>query len=213
MKFPSKGWIWIILALAGLAAAGFIFRGFFMQQVIMPIALLIWAIARIFLSIDQEVYWIALVFAAFVLGLGLLPVRSNGAALDKDAQNNLSGKRFLYWRKIIVRSTRSREERAVLNANLRDLAVNVIAMEEQEHPNAVRDAILHRRLDLPEDIRDFLAEGERRREPTAGKGLPGWFARMRKQPTAADVDIERLLEFLERYTETKDDHRLNSENG
>lgn len=209
MKTAARRWVVLVLALAAILSAGLIFRDFLMQNVIMPIALLLWAILRVFMSIDQEVYWVILIFAAFVLGLGLLPVRGS-RAVGPSQSAEPTARRFNYWHAIIRQAAKSREAREALESNLRELAVNVIAMEEQKHPNAVREDILQRRLDLTEDIRAFLLRGANGRRQTSKKGLQGRLTglvkRSNSQVGAERLSPEKLLEYLERYAEIRDDH-------
>ncbi len=216
MKKSQRRWIILLVALAGLLAIGWAFRGFLMANVIMPVVLTIWMILRVFMTVDQVVYWVVFIFAAFVLGLGLLPGRESLVVSSDESIGSHRSKRFSYWNKLIQRSEKSREDRIVLENNLRDLAVNVIATEEQMPPEEVRRSLSQRSLSLPDEVYQFLTPGAVEKGQDKASPLKEWLAnrdrKSRKTEVAATMDTQRLLEYLEKYAEIMDEHERNHKN-
>lgn len=207
----SKRLILILVLLAVLLSAGIVFRVFLMNSVIMPASLVLWAVIRVFLSIPQEAYWVGLVFTAFVLGLRLLPIRSETLKRPAAADSRLPVRRFEYWQKIIKESSLSSENRIVLENNLRDLLVNVIAQEEHVSPNSLREDIEKRRLDIPEEIYDVL-EGLNTGRQTRKSWMQQFFRKLsfnylntRINQSSNLESAEKLLRYLENYAEIDHD--------
>ncbi len=211
-----RRWLILLAALICLLAAGLAFRSFMMANLIMPVVMIVWLVLRVFMTVDQEVYWLVFIFAAFVLGLGLLPGRSNMIVTPVDSNHRQPAKRFSYWKKLIGKAGRSREDQIALENKLRELMVDVIATEEQMHPDEVRRELLQRNLPLPTEVYRFLSPGAdgKRREKTGG--ISGWrverINQARKSNAAGKMDMRRLLEYLETYAEIKDEHGRDEQN-
>lgn len=204
-----RRWITLSLALAALIAGGVIFRAFLLQNVIMPASLVIWAIVRVFRSIPQEAYWVGLVFIAFVLGLRLLPMSSAAIKVKEEIDTRQPARRYEYWCKIIDDSSRSRENKSILKDNLCELLIGVIAQEEDRLPNAVRDDLIHKRLELPPEIYAYLDSSETGKDRHYFKQ---WFAQLtsiggsiQKNVTSGGQSMADLLTYLETYVEIDND--------
>lgn len=205
----TRRWIALSLALLALLSMGIVFRVFLMQNVVLPASLVIWAVIRVFLSIPQEAYWVALVFVAFVLGLRVLPMRSSSSMLKPDTDSRQPARRFEYWRRIISEASKSNENKAVVKDNLRELLINVIAQEEGKHPNAVREDFANRRLDLPQSLYAYLTGAEsrelsRRFTPKLNK-MPLLGGRAQSNSPTSGQKMADLLAFLETYAEIDHD--------
>ncbi len=208
---------WIILSagLACLLAAGMLFRHFLFENVIMPITLVLWAVMRVFMTVDQEVYWVALVFVAFVFGLRLIPVRVAARSQPGVKESRQPAKRLEYWQDLIKKGAESRENQQILKKNLQDLMINVMAIEDQVNPNAVREAFLRKNKDVPEEILSFLSTVDSDKS-RPGKNGGNWIDRLisrgkvtNKPSSGKQGGTEAVLDFLESYAEISYDDEYN----
>lgn len=211
-------WIILSIGLAFLLAAGLIFRHFLFENVIMPIALILWAVLRVFMSVDQEVYWVALVFIAFVFGLRLLPVKVSELSHPAGREARQPAKRLEYWQSLIDKAKESSENQQALTKNLQDLLILVMAIEDQADPNTVREALQHRHLDVPQEIIAYLTT-TKSGGTYLNKARRNWNGRLlprgelsSNSSSGKQAGIEALLDFLESYAEIGYDEKYDSKN-
>jgi hypothetical protein len=211
-------WILLGVGLMCLLAGVIVFRQFIYANVIMPISLILWAVLRVFMTIDQEFYWVALVFIAFIFGLSLVPMRTKVLSQPAGRESRQPAKRLEYWDVLIDKAGNSREDQQTLRKNLQELFVNVMAIEDQADPNSIREDLQRKRLDIPKEIVTYLFAVEDRGF-NSKRNKQSWINRLlsrdeisRNSSNDNLPDIEAVLDFLETYAEIGYDHEYNSKN-
>jgi len=211
-------WIFLGIGSACVFAAVVVFRYFVYANVIMPISLILWAVFRVFMTVDQEFYWVALIFIAFIFGLRLIPVRAKTLTHPAGRKARQPAKRLEFWQGLIDRARHSGEDQLTLRKNLQDLLINTMANEDQADPNAIRDDIKCGRLDVPKEIFTYLSSVESGGlDP--GRPKQSWISRLlsrneitRHSSSGDEQGIGAVLDFLESYTEIGYDNEYHSKN-
>jgi hypothetical protein len=115
---------WILLfCLAVALALGFTFRAFVLDYLVQPLALVLWAARRLWLAIDQEVYWIIAILVVLVLTLRALRLQRAAVQRNSYIEAQSQSDRQAYWRILLQRSASGGRSpsREVLLAELRTL--------------------------------------------------------------------------------------------
>jgi len=115
-KVPAW-YILVPLILVSLVALGLAFRSFVMAEIVEPLALVVWLIARFFMSINQKVYWTGVILLVILAGFQFLPALRRRSAKGhyeevKDPENRLE-----YWYTLIKQP----KKRESLEENLQKL--------------------------------------------------------------------------------------------
>lgn len=120
-----KKYIYLLLIICIIVGLIIGFRSFLMTYIIEPVALLFWAVWRIFSSVDQDIYWIALIIVCSFLVIRLIP--SGNVKLTSLEENSTYKplNRAESWQILIDDATLGRKESEYLRDNLKDLYVTV----------------------------------------------------------------------------------------
>lgn len=110
------------------------FRTFFMRNIIEPIALLFWAAWRIVASVDQNVYWLVLILACFILVIRLLPIGDHDASHKAYSYQYRPRNRVDYWKKLMTDAMVEKEAAESLHDNLKKLELSIMAGEDGSKP-------------------------------------------------------------------------------
>ena len=178
MKFSRRTLVSIIF-IASLLLFGVLFWPFILQEIIFPVALVVWFLLRLFvLSIDQHYYWGAIIFIAFVIVYTLIP--QNPPAPSQPADDSLDANETIetirYWRSLFNLPEFNAHDESVLKRELIRLVVTLYASKQRITPNYLFYEALERgETSLPEHIRTFLFQEKPK--------LRGW-------------SLKRLLQFI-----------------
>ena len=190
-----------LLALVLLITAAILFWPAVFQMVIDPIARVFWLLARLFLMVDQEVYWILLIFAGFVLAAWMIPGRRdtyNPAYTDHSAQ---SVDRIESWKALLESTRDNPDSQAALQRRLEDLQATVYSLVDGDEPESIHIAT-ERPIHQPGSLAALV-----------GRGLPRRFRNQNKLIDAKLIaSVDQIITSLETALEIRDDrtHEINN---
>jgi hypothetical protein len=193
----------LAVSLGLLLLLGLVFRQFVLESILLPAATVVWLFLRIFvLSIDQEVFWWALIALSVIVifrplfrgsTAPLLPCFIPSAAQDRAGP----------WRRLILGNTHVAAHEDTLR---RELVWQLTALYSSQRPGEakfqIREAFLDGRIPLPESIFTFLFPSP---PPPAS-----FFRRKRARRDASDYmrSVDEVLSFME--TSMERGHEIHS---
>jgi hypothetical protein len=212
----------LVILLLGLALIlGILFRAFIQDNFVTPVALVIWAIWRLLLTVDQNVYWGWLIIAAGTYAVTRLASLSRdplAAEPTSPPDTNATLEQVNYWRTSMYLTQDETEKPNSLRRDLAKMLVDLYASKQHEAVHfKIYEALQQRQIPLPDDIYAFLfpaepGKGKRsfRRILSNLKQLP---RRRIRHWTGRDVadyyqSIEDVIRFMETALETQhgDEH-------
>ena len=119
------------LMLALLVGLFISFRSFLMDYIIQPIALLLWAVWRIISSVDQNIYWIALIVFCTTLVIRLIPSEKDNSPSLAYSHTYKPPNRVEYWQTLIDESILGKNKSEYLRNRIKELSMTVISQVEQ----------------------------------------------------------------------------------
>jgi hypothetical protein len=138
---------------------GLLFWPFILNEIIKPTSLAVWVLLRIFvLSVDQEYYWVAIIFITSIfLYLRLLPP-SHSTMQSEDFQHSNATMRTLdYWRGLFNLIDQRVQDDKMLKRELARLLLSHYATKQHTLANfRLYDALQQGKIPLPEQIHAFL---------------------------------------------------------
>ena len=199
---------------------GLLFWPFILNEIIIPTSLAAWVLVRIFvLSVDQEYYWVAIVFiAAVFLYLRLLPP-PHPTIQSEDFQHSNAAMRTLdYWRSLFNLTDQRVQDDQVLKKELAHLLLSFYATKQRTSADfRLYDALQQGKIPLPEQIHAFLFPEEPQPAGSLIANIRGlvqsirntprkWIRRWTGQETAERYRmIDEILCFMETSLEMKND--------
>lgn len=144
------------LMLALLIGLFVIFRSFLMDYIIEPIALLFWAVWRIISSVDQNVYWIALIVFCAILVVRLIPSDKDNSPSLAYSHTYKPPNRVEYWQTLIDESILGKNKSEYLRNRIKELSMTVISQVEQPAKMDADEMIATGIPSLPPAARQYL---------------------------------------------------------
>jgi hypothetical protein len=154
----TRGMIVSIFFISLTILAVILFWSAIYDYIIMPIALTVWLLLRIFiLSIDQKYYWWALIFAALVIAYRLLQSGKSAAPAQNNPENNETMTAIDRWHSLFsLVDNHTRDEKA-LKQELIHLVASVYASKQHVSPNFLfYDALKNGEISLPAHVHAYL---------------------------------------------------------
>jgi len=207
----------LIILLAGLfLLLGLLFSRFVLDNVVMPLALVLWLFWRFIRSVDQALYWILLIFSA--LGYAFISfIRRTEAppAFEQTQPSDLDVTRehINYWRTSIRLTREQRGKINLLKRNLGEMIATMYSEKQSEvAPFEFYAALKRGQIPLPEHIHAFLFPAD---PSGAGRSFRQILHTLRQIPgnqirrwTGQDVEeyyhsIEAVILFMESAMEPK----------
>lgn len=108
-------------------------RTLVIRYIVEPLTQILWLIIMIFKSVDQEIYWILLIFIVFISGINLFPGRVDQKTPKKYADTHKIEDRVQFWKKIISSANNSIEDRNILQSNLNQLHKDITTIIENDN--------------------------------------------------------------------------------
>jgi hypothetical protein len=200
---------------------GLLFWPFILNEIITPTSLAVWVLLRIFVfSIDQEIYWMAVIFITSVFLYLRLRPPSHPTIQSEDSQHSNATMRTLdYWRSLFNLVDVHVQDDETLKKELARLLLSHYAAKQ--HTSAdfrLYEALKQGKIPLPEQMHAFLFPEERQ---PAGRSLiihvkrlvqsirntpRKWIRRWTGQETAERYRmIDEILCFLETSLEIEND--------
>jgi hypothetical protein len=215
MKF-SKRLTALILFIAIILFAGMLFWPFILNEIITPTSLVVWLLLRMFvLSIDQKLYWGAIIFIVAIFLFRLLPQAQTTFQSEIFPDSNTTIKTIEYWRSLFTPIDRNARDEVNLKRELAYLVASLYASKQRTSPNfTFYDALQRGDISLPEHIRTFLFPDKPKQSGRFPKKLMQfiretprkWMRRWTGQETAEYCRmIDEILNFMETSLEIEND--------
>ncbi len=215
MKISRRVIIAFLLA-ALLIPAGWLFWPFVLNDILKPIALVAWLLLRIFvLSIDQHVFWAAIIFAGLFFLYRLLSKSQMPLPAEEFLESNETVNTIRSWRSRFFLNNNNIGDDKFLKRDLASLLSSLYASRHHSSTNyEIYDALEKGQIPLPEQIHSFLFP-ERPREPeqplkrllqSIRRAPRKWKRRWTGQETAETYRmIDEVLKYMETSLESKND--------
>lgn len=185
----------LVLVLIALIAAAALNWPIVYAYLIDPIARVAWLLIRLFMAVDQEVFWILLIFIGFVLTALMVPNRAETDTLARKESPSLSSDRVRAWTSLIESAASDSTSRSALLQNLEQLQKNVRAL--------VRGDDLDKTHTIPEKPAFQSASAA----ITVQQTLRRWFWRVNKTIDPDLVEqVDQFITSLEKDLEISDDN-------
>ncbi|HEX2992496.1 MAG TPA: hypothetical protein VHO49_17560 [Anaerolineales bacterium] len=212
----SKRVVGALLLVAIVLFLGMVFWPFVLRDILQPVGLAVWLLLRILvLSIPQNYFWYAVIFAAFIVLFRLLPEAQSDTPSAARAESNSTMTKIDYWRSVFRYSGQDAQDEKILKDRLTRLLISLYTSKQSTSNDfRIHTALEQGTIRLPGKIHTFLfAE-----KPQASGGpLRKFFQSLRTAPQTwirhwngqekAEYDqrIEEVLNFLETSLEIKHD--------
>jgi hypothetical protein len=188
------------------------FRTFLMNYIIGPIALLFWAVWRIISSVDQNLYWIALIVICAILVVRLIPSEKEGPPSPSYLYTYKPSNRVEYWQTIIDESGLGKHKREYLRNRIKELMMTVISQVEQPATTELDEIVAAGTPSLPPEARQYLFPSNGEDGISSIKDrlnhnvfLPRWLRKWRRKYILQNnARLDEVLKWME--TELEIDH-------
>ena len=212
----SKRVVAALLLVAIVLFLGLVFWPFVWKDILQPVGLAVWFLLRILiLSIPQNYFWYAVIFAAFIVLFRLLPEAQSDSPAAARAETNSTMTKIEYWRSVFRYSGQDAQDERILKDRLTRLLISLYTSKQSTSNDfRIHDALQQGTIRLPGKIHPFLFA----QKPQASGGpLRKFFQSLRAAPQTwirhwtgqekAEYDqrIEEVLNFLETSLEMKHD--------
>ncbi len=221
----SRRTVLISASILGLfLLAGFSFPSFVQDNVIMPIALVLWLGWRVLRSVDQQVYWITLILAVVIYAL----VRLSRSLQEVDAveqarplDSNAALEQINYWRTSLRLTSFEIDAANSFERNLAKMLADLYA-SQQLHvaPHEIYSALERREMPRPDPVYTFLfpppssgakrsiKQRIRRLRDIPRKQIRRWTGREKAEYYQS---LDQVLKFMESVVENEhDDQRFDT---
>jgi hypothetical protein len=202
---------------------GILFWPFIVNNIIKPIALVVWLLLRILvLSVHQKYFWYAVVFVLFIFLFRFLPLEQSDIQPDAYREPNTTITNIEYWRGLFIYDGQSVRDEETLRRELTHLLTSLHASNQGTSNHfGIHEALQQGKIPLPENIYTFLFSQE---PPGSGGLLKRFFQSIRKTPrqwirqwTGQEKAehfqmIDEVLHFMETSLEINNDDRNLSQN-
>ena len=206
-----------ILLVAILLSVGVLFWPFILNEIIKPMALVVWLFLRIFvLSIGQSFYWIAVILVALIFLARLLSRNQTSLPPDESLDSNETINTIRYWRIQFSLNDSGLRDAKILRRELAYLLASLYASKQRTSANfGLYEALQRGEIPLPEHIHTFLFPDESQKSGRSLKRLMQsvrntprkWIRRWTGQETAEHYQmIDEVLSFMETSLEIKNDN-------
>ncbi len=194
-----------VLVLSLLVALALVFRSFFITNIITPIAVLFWAVWRVILSVDQNIYWAILITGCAVLAVRLISFGDRQSSNPAYNYQYPSPNRVAYWQTLINDLSYGKDQAEELQTNLRKLFLT--AIEETKRSEAdLEEVLATSQMQLSVRAKRFLNPEKQTGRPLLLGFIIEWLNRLTgrsaRENTAA---INELLEWMESEMELRND--------
>ncbi|HEX9374371.1 MAG TPA: hypothetical protein VF897_25370 [Roseiflexaceae bacterium] len=188
--------IGLMLLLVGLLAL--IVTGMVREVVVIPLLYLLWLTRVLFESIPQVVWWVGFLAIAALVAWKSLAGPPPAAPARQPAP--LLRARVATWAGRFQRAADDRDARWLLAQRLGQLALELLATQEQHATQGLWQYLHDESLDIPPVVRAYLRAGTRMYRPAASFWSRWWLWISRQEPQLdpLDLDPEAVIRFFER---------------
>ena len=218
----SKRVVLALLIAAIILFLGMLFWPFVVNNIIKPIALVVWLLLRILvLSIHQKYIWYVVIFAAFFFLFRFLPQEQPDIQSSVSPEPNTTILNIEYWRNLFIHNGQNVREDETLRRELTHLLTSLHASHQStSNKFFIHDALQNGEIPLPGNIHAFLfsqeppaSGGLRKRFPQFIRETPRkWIRQWTGQEEAEHFQmIAEVLNFMETSLEITNDDRIRSQ--
>ena len=201
--------ILILTLLVGLLLG---FHSFLMDNIVEPVALLFWAVWRIISSVDQHVYWFALIVFCAIFFIRLIPSEKDNSINPLYNQTYKPPNRVEYWQILIDESMLGKNKSEYLRNRIKDLVITTISQVEQPATTEVDEIIATGIPSLSPAARQYLFPPGDKHGTSPMKNhtnntvfVPKWLRRWQKKYTHQNnIVLDEILKWMETELEIKD---------
>ena len=210
-------WLAVFALFLIILLAGILFWPFIFNEIIRPIALVVWVLLRVFvLSIDQRFYWAIIILVSVFLLLRRLLSSPQATMQSTDFQRpNVTIKSIHHWYSLLAVSPRNAYDDRTIKKELAQLLLLLFATKKRTAADyRLYEALGQGEIPLPEHIHTFLFPGEpheagwpiKRFLQSIRRTPKKWIRRWTGQEKAEYYQmINEVLGFVEASLEIKDD--------
>jgi hypothetical protein len=202
---------------------GMLFWPFIVNNIIRPIALVVWLLLRILvLSIHQKYIWYMVIFAAFIVLFRFLPQEQSDIQSYASLDGYTTITNIENWRSRFIYNGQNVREEEILKRELTHLLTSLHAGHQSPSNDfSIHEALQKGEIPLPGNIHAFLFSKEM---PASGGLLKRFFESIRKTPkkwirqwTGQEQAehyqlIDEVLKFMETSLEITNDERNRPQN-
>jgi hypothetical protein len=197
---------------------GLLFWPFILNNIIKPIALVVWLLLRILvLSVDQKYFWYAMVFVTVFFLFRFLPREQPVIQSDVSLETNATIKKIGYWRILFTYNDQNVRDEKTLKRELIYLLTSFYASKQSTSNHlGIYEALQQGEIPLPENIHTFLFSLEPQESggrikkffQSIRKTLQKWIRQWTGQEKAEHYRmIDEVLNLMETLLEIKHDDR------
>ncbi|MBN2501719.1 MAG: hypothetical protein JXB38_13135 [Anaerolineales bacterium] len=198
-----KPYLLPLLILVIFAGLGIGFRTFFMQNMVEPIAILLWTLWQMLAGVDQNIYWALLVVLCTILVINLALSFQTEAPRSAYTTENDALNRVAYWQKLLADATAGDHERELLHDQLKALLLATITQDERTDPTDIELLLANGSLVLPPRVQHFLLSPQAPPTPALLSLAPLWLRRRFYKPD--QILIAEILHWMETELELPHD--------
>ncbi len=160
MKRPRASLL--ILLISGLLLSlGIFFRSFLLVNFVRPVAFLLWMFWRIVQSVDQMVYWGALLLGIVIYFLLRILPKSGLPTRFQQDRSAPALETVNYWRNSIYATRDEMEGPNILKQDMTRLLTSIYTLKQTDASNfEIYNWLRENRDQIPEQIHAFLFPGE-----------------------------------------------------
>ncbi len=202
---------------------GMLFWPFIRNNIIEPIALVIWLLLRLLvLSIHQKYFWYAAITVAIIFLFRFLRQEQSTVQPDAYLVPNATITNIGYWRVLFTYDGQDVRDEKILKRELTHLLTSLYASKQSTSNNfGIYDALQQGEIPLPEHIHSFLFPAEpgqsdglikrflRSIQKTSRKRIRQWTGQEKAEHYRM---IDEVLNFIETSLEINNDNRKLTQN-
>jgi hypothetical protein len=198
-----------ILTLVIYAVLSLAFQDFVRENIVIPIAFLVWIARQVIRSIHQTILLSGLILIGFVIAImSLRAIWEITPPLKKPVPLRPVQSRYRFWLGRCGSMYRSDYSLDMMSSELRRLLLSVLSYQEHRSTSEVENLIIQRGLDVPPAVYDFIVM-RRLAEPDDSAARNMFLARLREYlrrrfalgelPGRDEIDqhLEQIIAYIE----------------
>ncbi|MBI9049832.1 MAG: hypothetical protein JEZ00_10455 [Anaerolineaceae bacterium] len=152
-----KRQLMFILSLSTILTVGIVFRTFILVNIIEPTALLFWAVWRVLISVNQNIYWQTLIWGSIFLLLRFMPNKTVNQTAYTEKANSKEIKGTTFWKSLLYEAAGNPAKEDALRFELEKLMLFGLAQQERSSMDEVKKRMQQYEYDFPDFVyRYFL---------------------------------------------------------
>lgn len=161
----------IVLVLATTLGLVLVFRSFLLDNIIGPITILFWEAWRMISQIDQNIYWVALIFLSGFLMIQTLLLREHGTKKPAYYYDYRPPSQLEHWIMLINNARVDSYAAEKLHRNLIELYNSIQDLEKRSSSTYSQPVSSTDTIHLPQSIQQFLFPNNKKQSRSPNKTL------------------------------------------